>query len=358
MLMFAGFQCHASEVSEIAGKIDLSAVQQAADSLDSGVDVRSTVMDIVSGNTRLDGKGLAELLAGIRAPVVDRFISAAGVMLGPMLVSALFARLFPVNRHAGELIFGCAGAAAAAPLLLDAMETASRLTEGIADVTEATVPILTSLSAMGGGTASAALITPAATLIGQVMVSVIGNWGVGIAGAAAVCACAGCIGSSFRLEGLFAFLRRIVQTGSGLMLAAFAGILKVQGMLGASFDSAAVKTARFAVDKLVPAVGGGIADTMDAALSSFGLIRSAVGVTGMLVTVVSCALPVGRICAALAGMRLARAIAQPIADAPLINAADCFADVLRMLVILCAVSLTLSLVLTGAAIGAGSSLSG
>ena len=174
--------------------------------------------------------------------------------------------------------------------------------------------------------------------------------------AAAICACATAIGPSLRLDGLFSLLRRTVQVGAGLMLALFAGILKVQGMLGASFDSAAVKTARFAVDKLVPAVGGGIADAMDAAISSVLLIQNAVGVTGMLVIVAACAAPILQLGATLFAMRLARAVAQPVADNALLDAVERFCDVIQLLIVLCMAAMTLGLILAGAAIGAGRSI--
>ena len=167
----------------------------------------------------------------------------------------------------------------------------------------------------------------------------------------------GAVCGRVQLDGIFSLIKKTVQTGAGFMLAVFAGILKVQGMLGASFDSAAVKTARFAVDRIVPVVGGGISDTMDAAISSIRLINSAAGVTGMLAIAAACAFPLFKMAAALIAIRIARAVAQPVADGRIMEAAERFGDVIRLFLVLSITAVTISLVLIGAAVGAARSIS-
>lgn len=358
MLIALSGTAFAENTADIVSAIDLSSVQRAADAINSGIDVRSAVMDIASGETSLDGEYLLELFGSVKNGFLSDVVASMGIFLAPLFIAGVYVRLFPSGKNACELICGCAAAAAFAPITVNAMNEAKELISGIADVTEAVIPVVTALSAMGGGTASAALITPAAALLAEVLIGIVSGWGMCLTGAAAACACADSIGSAVRFDRLFSFIRRTVQTGAGLMLAMFAGILKVQGMLGKSFDSAAVKTARFAVDKLVPAVGGGIADTMDAAISSVLLIRSAVGVTGLLILVSACAVPVVNISASLIGVRLAGAVAGMLPGSRMNLAADEFGDVLRLLVVMCMTAVTLGLVLIGSAIGAGGSITG
>lgn len=347
----------AEDVSAIIEAIELDGVQLAADGLGADIDVRKTVMSIASGETRLDRQFLIDMWETWGGPAVTHLKDMLAAFLGPMFLTSLFTRLFPGNRSACMLICACGCSAVFLNVLKESVDSARQLIQGIADVLEAAVPVLTGLSAVGGSSSSAALLTPMATLAGEIMVGILGGWGLELSCAAGACACACALGSRFRLDGIFELIKRAVQTGAGFILALFAGILKVQGMLGASFDSAAVKTARFAVDKIVPVVGGGISDTMDAALSSVILIKSAVGVTGMLVIAASCALPVMRLSAALIAIRLARAVALPVAESAVTDAADRFGDVIRLLVVLSVTAISIGLILTGAAVGAGRSIS-
>ena len=358
MLLVLPGMAYSEETSPLLTQDDVASLQRAADEMGAEVDVYSEILNIVTGKTVLDGEYFRQLLISMHTSLKSRTTVTMGIFIIPLIISALFARLFPRNKRACELICGCAGTALFIPIAIESMNNARRITEGIASLLEASVPLLTTLTALGGGTASAALITPAAALTGEVMAGIIGSWGLFLTGMAAMCACADSLGSAVRLNGLFSLIKRVIQTCAGFMLALFAGILKVQGMLGASFDSAAVKSARFAVDKLVPAIGGGIADTMDAAISSVMLMRSAVGITGILIMVSACAQPVANISATLLGLRLANAIAQPVADSPLLHGVEEFGDVMRLLLVLCAASITLAVILTGAAIGAGGSISG
>ena len=348
----------AEEIGAIVDGLDLESIQQSADELDSGISVKETVLAIISGETRLDADFLKDTWEMVNGKVFGRVRQVAAAFLMPLMAAAVFRRLSTRDRDMGNMVCACACTGIFIKIMTDSTSAARQLITGIAELTEAAVPVLTGLSALGGGTASAALLTPAATLAGEMIVRALSEWGLALCGAAAICACATAIGPGFRLDGLFSLLRRTVQVGAGLMLALFAGILKVQGMLGASFDSAAVKTARFAVDKLVPAVGGGIADTMDAAISSVMLIKNAVGVTGMLVTVAACAAPILQLGATLFAMRLARAVAQPVVDNALLDAVERFCDVIRLLIVLCMAAMTLGLILAGAAIGAGRSIAG
>ena len=217
-------------------------------------------------------------------------------------------------------------------------------------------PVLTGLSALGGGTSSAALLTPMTSLLGDILVNFLGKWGIFLCRAACVCAVAMPFAGRFGPETLFATLKNIVLWITGLTMAAFVGALKVQGMLGSTFDSAAVRTVRFAFDKMVPGAGGGISDSMDAVLSSVLLVKGAVGVTGMLVLALSCAAPVMKLWGYLLAARLAAVLAAPMGDDGILKAIRAFGDVMRMLTALMLAAAALSLILVGAGVGASGAL--
>ncbi len=70
----------------------------------------------------------------------------------------------------------------------------------------------------------------------------------------------------------------------------FSGIVTLKGVMGAGADSLTSRGIRFVVGRTVPVVGGAVSDTYSALVSSLSLIKSTVGVFGI-VTVVLTVLP-------------------------------------------------------------------
>ncbi len=70
----------------------------------------------------------------------------------------------------------------------------------------------------------------------------------------------------------------------------FSGIVTLKGVMGAGVDSLTSRGIRFVVGRTVPVVGGAVSDTYSALVSSLSLIKSTVGIFGI-VTVVFTVLP-------------------------------------------------------------------
>jgi len=70
----------------------------------------------------------------------------------------------------------------------------------------------------------------------------------------------------------------------------FSGIVTLKGVMGAGADSLTSRGIRFVVGRTVPVVGGAVSDTYSALVSSLSLIKSTVGIFGI-VTVVLTVLP-------------------------------------------------------------------
>ena len=339
---------------EILNQVDLSPLQTAAEG--TGVDVKATVLDILSGKTRLDADFLRQMWAQARESVLTQ---ARGVLAALVLPPMLAAVARWTGKQAGTLARLLGGAACALSflgLIVDASQMTRQLLQRLNAGVNAALPVLTGLSALGGGTSSAALLTPMTSLLGDILVNFLGKWGIFLCRAACVCAVAMPFAGRFGPETLFATLKNIVLWITGLTMAAFVGALKVQGMLGSTFDSAAVRTVRFAFDKMVPGAGGGISDSMDAVLSSVLLVKGAVGVTGMLVLALSCAAPVMKLWGYLLAARLAAVLAAPMGDDGILKAIRAFRDVMRMLTALMLAAAALSLILVGAGVGASGAL--
>lgn len=76
--------------------------------------------------------------------------------------------------------------------------------------------------------------------------------------------------------------KQMITLGLKLSVIVFTAYLSLTGVVSGSADSAAVKAAKLAISTTVPVVGSMIADASETLLVSAGLIRSGVGIFGML----------------------------------------------------------------------------
>jgi len=91
-------------------------------------------------------------------------------------------------------------------------------------------------------------------------------------------------------EKISSIVKKLYITFLGFVGTFFSGIVTLKGVMGAGVDSLTSRGIRFVVGRTVPVVGGAVSDTYSALVSSLSLIKSTVGVFGI-VTVVLTVLP-------------------------------------------------------------------
>ena len=87
----------------------------------------------------------------------------------------------------------------------------------------------------------------------------------------------------------------LIRGGMQMVLTAFLllflGWLTASGAIAGSVDAAAVKTAKLAISRAIPVVGGILADASETVLAGAGVLRGTVGTAGMLVVLAICLTP-------------------------------------------------------------------
>lgn len=91
-------------------------------------------------------------------------------------------------------------------------------------------------------------------------------------------------------EKMSSIVKKIYITFLGFVGTFFSGIVTLKGVMGAGVDSLTSRGIRFVVGRSVPVVGGAVSDTYSALVSSLSLIKSTIGIFGI-VTVVLTVLP-------------------------------------------------------------------
>ena len=110
------------------------------------------------------------------------------------------------------------------------------------------------------------------------------------------------------------FMRKGALFITGLTITIFSGITAVQGIMTKSADSLLMKTAKFSIDNFVPIIGGFAADSLDMVINCIGVIKSAVGLIGIVIIISMLAMPVIKIMAVAVIYKITAIAAESVAN--------------------------------------------
>ncbi|GAB6087776.1 stage III sporulation protein AE [Alkaliphilus crotonatoxidans] len=196
---------------------------------------------------------------------------------------------------------------------------------------QALLPVLLGLLlAMGGITASAffhPILLGAIGFIGTVVKTVV----LPLIFFSAVLSIVNNFSSKIQITKLAGLLKQIAAIILGFILTAFVGIISIQGITSASVDGVTIRTAKFAVDKFIPIVGGFLSDAMDTVIGCSLLLKNSIGAIGLISVFLICLIPMIKILALIVIYKLCTAIIEPIAQGQLV---DCLNQMANSLVLL------------------------
>jgi len=193
------------------------------------------------------------------------------------------------------------------------------------------LPILLAiLIAMGGITTSAffhPVLLGSIGFIGTIIKSVV----LPLILFSAVLAIVNNLSSKVQVTKLASLLKQSAVVILGFVLTAFVGIISIQGITASTVDGITMRTAKFAVDKFIPIVGGFLSDAMDTVIGYSLLLKNGVGVIGLVAIFIICLIPMIKIIALIAIYKICAAIVEPIAQNQL---TDCLNHMSNSLVLI------------------------
>jgi len=105
----------------------------------------------------------------------------------------------------------------------------------------------------------------------------------------------------------------------GFIFTVFVGVISVQGLTSSTVDGISIRTAKFAVDKFVPIVGGFLSDAMDTVIGCSLILKNAIGAIGFVSIFLICLLPVIKILALIVIYKLCAAVVEPLSENNLVK---------------------------------------
>ncbi|MCM1285651.1 MAG: stage III sporulation protein AE [Acetobacter sp.] len=148
------------------------------------------------------------------------------------------------------------------------------------------------------------------------------------------------------LNGIMQFLKNIIAKGISIISAIFVSILTVKTAVASRADALGLRSIRFAINTVVPVIGSSISEGLLSIQSYSGLIKTSVGLVGIIAVACIFLPSIIEICIWRFVLYLARMSANVFNDDSSSKAVSCFEDVLliiNVILILCMVTTIISI---------------
>lgn len=178
----------------------------------------------------------------------------------------------------------------------------------------AVFPILLTLIAALGGTASVAVYQPSVAILAQGVSSLMTYFILPLFTVACVLQIIASLNPDAKLSKLSELFASVAKWAIGIVFTVFSAFLSVQGIYAGVHDGVSFRTAKYAIGHYIPIVGGYLSDGLNMMLAGSMLIKNSVGVAAVLLLVLSISGPVLSIVGAKLVLQLAGAVLEPLQD--------------------------------------------
>ncbi len=329
--------------NKIENTIDLSAIDQYLTKIDQelapytpDLSLKNFLADLRQGKISLD---ISAIFNGLLKYLVKEVMANAH-LLGKLIILGVIMAIIQnltgafekgtVSKVAQAVVFLVIITLAIGSLSI-AINLGKAAVNDMVGFMQILLPILLTLLAAMGGLASAAIFHPVMVLVLGLLSTVVKNVVIPLVFFSAILGFMNSISDSFPISRLAALFRQVSTTILLLLMTVFIGVISIQGVAGSVADGVALRTAKFAVDAVIPVVGGMFSDAVEAVVGGSLLLKNAVGIVGVLVIFALCALPSLKILALIFVYKLAGAFMQPIGAG---KVADCLEHLEKSLTVL------------------------
>lgn len=342
VLLLLPVSAHAESLQEAAreliGTLELDGLEEAIRQTGwIGQNAGETLKLLAQGRMALDASQLLEWLMASAAGIFRTSLWRMTRLMVPAMLAVCAEWLQHQNQSAGKSAQYAGLLMTMVFLIADLREHTALCTDTINQMSEwmqALFPLMITLLAAVGGTASSAFYQPAVMAAAGSMTALIQQATLPLAGGVAVLTMAGGLSDGLRVSRLCRLLRQAACWTLGFGFTVFIGVMSVQGLNSAALDGVSIRTAKFAMDRFIPIVGGMFADTVDTLVGCSLVVHNALGILGLILLLSALLLPLLRVVLTMFLYRTAAALLEPVSDSPLCRAIGHYADVFQLLFVI------------------------
>ena len=310
--------------------LDLSELQKYLDENDSsflfkfGSTAKEIVEYLVNGNLNTDYGGYLNELLSILFKNVISLIPAFATVVAIALLSAI------VSSAEGNILGKSTSkivhlACYALIILIITSMLSGIISECIASINrirkqiEIITPILATLTVLTGGTSSAAIYQPSAIFLSGGAVEIISGFIFPATIAVIVLNLMSKLNEQMSFTGVTTLVKSIMKWVIGITVTVFSIFITFQSSATSLFDGILFKATKYVVSNSVPIVGNFLSSGFDMLTSAGLLIKSSVGLCGLLLLLIEIIGPIILLAAFSLILKLVGAIVQPIGEKTLFS---------------------------------------
>lgn len=227
---------------------------------------------------------------------------------------------------AGALVCAAIGTSAAAAKLSVLIASAYGAIDSLCSCMELIAPVLSAAIAASGEAASSAALSPLAAFLSGTVAGVFKSTVLPLCAGAGVCAMLSALTGEEKLSKLFKLIKSLIRWLSGAVFTLYFATVGIWGIGARSSDSVAVKTAKYAIDKGVPIVGGAVSGTVDTVLEGASLIKNSAGLAALVTLALVVLSPLASMACNAVCARGAAAVCSALGDARISTLMERVAD--------------------------------
>ena len=291
------------------------------------------LMDGFLSGEGAEGEGILDKVFSLIKGRLRQSVAPLSAILGIALLSGLAGVLLEGDGIKEVVDFLCMGmfAAVTAGILQRLFSVAGEAVERLSGFTKAAAPVLATMIAACGNTASGGLVQPLTVFMSDTVSGIFSSAVLPIITLSAVVATAGELSGGRRLDRLFSVVKSALKWLTGIVFTIFLGLISIEGISAAGVDSLSIRTLKYTLDKGIPMVGSAVSGTLDTARGCAVLIKNAAGLTAMLVGIGLILAPVVEIACTSFALKIASAMIELVTDGRMASLAGKVSEVCGLL---------------------------
>jgi len=175
-------------------------------------------------------------------------------------------------------------------------------------------PIFATLVTALGGASGASLLQPSTLLLSNLVIKMILNLILPVFCAIIVLTFVGNMSDTVKLDKFSKTLKSSVNWVLGITFSLLTTFTSLQGLVGASFDSITIKSAKFALSTYVPILGGYLSEGFDIVMAGCILVKNALGLATFLILIGVILTPIIKILLLSLSLKMVSSIVEPLGE--------------------------------------------
>ena len=309
-------------VEELLNELDISALSEYFDTMTEdqkaffGSSIKAWLGKVANGEFKFEYssfmKYLLSTLGGTLGSVLPILLSIIAIAVTISFVGGIKGRFASKST---DTLVNFAGITLVSVLILveiyGAIGDVRSLVSSIRTQTEIVFPILFTLMTALGASGSIAIYQPAVAVFAFSITELVTTIALPALIVAIVFSVVGNLSGTVKLGGAAKFCISAAKWVLYTTFFLFLAFLSVQGITAAIYDNVSVRAAKFAMSKYIPVIGGYLSEGFNVILAGSVLIKNAVGLTAVVVLLMTVLPVLIKIIAVSLSLKLAGAITEP-----------------------------------------------